>query len=59
MEKIPEIVLESVKKAAPDGKLSCADAHALARVLGVEFIVIGQAANELKIKIRNCQLGCF
>ena len=59
MDKIPENVLEAVKKAAPEGRLSCAEAHSLAKVLEVDFIIIGQAADELKIKIKNCQLGCF
>ena len=59
MEKIPENVLQAVKKAAPEGRLSCAEAHSLAKALEVDFIIIGQAADELKIKIKNCQLGCF
>jgi len=59
VDKIPEKVLEAVKLATPEGRISCADAHALARKLGVELILIGKAADELKIKIRNCQLGCF
>ena len=59
MDKIPEKVLQAVKEAAPEARLSCADAHALAEKLGVEPAVIGQAADELKIKIKNCRLGCF
>ena len=56
---ISEEVLVEVKKAAPEGRLSCADAHALAKTLGVDLIIIGRAADELKIRIKNCQLGCF
>lgn len=59
MDRIPENVLEAVKTVAPEGKISCADAHAVAAKLGVELIIIGKAADELKIKINNCQLGCF
>lgn len=59
MDKIPANVLEAVKNAAPDGKISCAAAHSLAAQLGVEILLIGKAADELKIKINNCQLGCF
>lgn len=59
MEEIPQNVLDEVKKAAPEGRISCAAAHALAAKLGVELIIIGKAADELKIKIKNCQLGCF
>ncbi len=58
-EKIPAAVLEAVQKAAPEGRLSCAEAHALAGKLQVEPVLIGQAADELKIKIKNCRLGCF
>jgi len=59
MDKIPEKVLAAVKAAAPEGRLNCADAHELAGKLGVEFLMIGKAADELKIRIKNCQLGCF
>lgn len=59
MEKIPANVLEAVKNAAPDGRISCVAAHGLAEKLGVEILMIGKAADELKIKINNCQLGCF
>lgn len=59
MEKIPANVLEAVKNASPEGKISCVAAHSLAEQLGVEIIIIGKAADELKIKINNCQLGCF
>ena len=59
MDKIPESVLEAVRQAATDGRLGCADAHTLANKLEVELNLIGRAANELKIKIKNCQLGCF
>lgn len=59
MEVIPENVLEAVKKAAPDGRINCADARALAQELGVPYGLIGKAADELKIKIKGCQLGCF
>lgn len=59
MEKIPENVLEAVKKAASEGRINCADARALADELGVPYGVIGMAADELKIRIKSCQLGCF
>jgi hypothetical protein len=59
VEKIPENILAAVKKAAPENRISCAVAHDLAAQLGVELIVIGKAADELKIKIKKCQLGCF
>jgi len=59
VDKIPDRVLEALKKAAPEGRISCAEAHALARELGEELLIIGKAADELNIKIKNCRLGCF
>jgi hypothetical protein len=52
-------VLEALKKNAAEGWISCATARGLAEELGVEPIVIGQACNLLKIKIKSCVLGCF
>ncbi|MGI9952298.1 hypothetical protein V3F56_08040 [Moorellaceae bacterium AZ2] len=56
-----EEIFEAVKEAAArhEGKLPCAVAQELARKLGVPMLTIGQAANELQIKISSCQLGCF
>lgn len=59
MEKIPEKVLEALKKAAPEGKITCAKAHQISRELEVSLLMVGTAANELGIKIKDCQLGCF
>lgn len=50
---------QEVKKAAQGGRLSCAQAFAIADKLGVEPKTVGQAANDLKIKIAGCRLGCF
>lgn len=52
-------IKEAVLAAARDGRLACAVALELANKLGVPPAVIGAAADELKIKIRGCQLGCF
>lgn len=59
MDKIPEKVFVALKEAAPEGRISCADAHALAAKLGVDLGVLGRAADELNIRIKQCQLGCF
>jgi len=56
---ISEKVLTAVAAAAQEKKISCADAQKLAGELGVEFQVVGAAANQLDIKIHSCQLGCF
>ena len=44
---------------AVDGKLSCAAARKLAEDLRVSYQEIGDVANELAIRIQDCQLGCF
>lgn len=59
MPGIPENVLSAVREAAQDGRITCAGAHVLAKELGVNLLVIGQACDELNIKIKGCQLGCF
>ncbi|MBC7342448.1 MAG: hypothetical protein H5U02_08375 [Clostridia bacterium] len=59
MEKPWAEILEAVQKAAVDGKLSCLRAHELSKERGIPLRQIGDACNELKIKIVSCQLGCF
>ncbi|NOZ22847.1 MAG: hypothetical protein GXP25_17355 [Planctomycetes bacterium] len=52
-------VLQEVEKRCPDERLPCSLAFQIAKELGVTPLRVGQAANELGIKIVNCQLGCF
>ncbi|HLB72470.1 MAG TPA: hypothetical protein VJJ98_00475 [Sedimentisphaerales bacterium] len=44
-----------------DGKrrLNCAQAFELAKELKVDVSEIGRVCNRQKIRISNCQLGCF
>lgn len=56
---IDQKVLDRVKAAAEDGRLTCPKARRIADELGVPAKVVGQACNELKIKISGCVLGCF
>jgi hypothetical protein len=53
------MIRDEVSKAARKKRLLCASALALADKLKVKPVAIGQAANELGIKISGCQLGCF
>jgi len=46
-------------EAAPQGKISCGEARALAERLGLPYALAGETADELGIKIWGCQLGCF
>jgi hypothetical protein len=48
-----------IRAAAPDGKMPCAVACRLAEELGLSRLDLGELLNELKIKIIQCQLGCF
>ena len=59
MSDIKQELLNAVNKAAKDGYLSCTEARKLAKELNVATAVVGKAANELKIKIKSCELGCF
>lgn len=54
-----EQVKIEVQKAAKDNVLVCHDARALAEKLGVDYMTVGKACNELGIKVRECELGCF
>jgi hypothetical protein len=48
-----------IRAAAPEGKIPCATAFRLAEELGISRKELGNLLNELKIKIIQCQLGCF
>lgn len=50
---------EAVKIAAREDRLTCAKAHELEKELGVTLQEIGAVCNELNIRIKACQLGCF
>jgi hypothetical protein len=42
-----------------DGKLPCAKAFQIAKELKVTPKEVGEACNQIHIKVRACQLGCF
>jgi hypothetical protein len=54
-----EMIIEVLRKASINNRLTCEKAHALAGELNVPLKEIGALCNELKIKIAACQLGCF
>ena len=62
-EVIEEHILDRIKRLLTertvDGRISCTAAREIAEELKVPLGEVGKAANELKIKIRNCELGCF
>jgi uncharacterized protein (UPF0210 family) len=54
-----EKIQEEIKKRAKDTRLPCAVARNIARELSVSYKEVGKAANELQVKITDCELGCF
>jgi len=54
-----EALKEAVKVAAREDRLTCEKAHELGKELGVSLQEIGAICNELNIRIKACQLGCF
>jgi len=48
-----------IKAAAPEGKIPCAAAFKMAQELGLSRKEMGELLNEMRIKITQCQLGCF
>jgi hypothetical protein len=52
-------IKERIRAAAPEGRIACAAAFRLAEEMGLSRKELGELLNELKIKIIQCQLGCF
>jgi hypothetical protein len=54
-EQLYQTMLERLE----DGKLPCSQAFAIARILSIDALAVGLAANETNIHISRCQLGLF
>ena len=54
-KKLEDIILEKSK----NGKIPCALCFKISEDFGVSKKEIGKVLNEMKIKIGQCQLGCF
>lgn len=59
MDKKLEIVERRLLEYARDSGISCALARTIAEEQGLPYKEVGEAADRLGIKIRNCELGCF
>ncbi|MDD4335292.1 MAG: hypothetical protein PHY77_06760 [Desulfotomaculaceae bacterium] len=59
MSEINQEVLDAVRMAAKEGQITCTEARKVARDFKVAPRIVGEAADELKIKITSCELGCF
>lgn len=58
MLKEDEIVAK-LREAAKEGKITCAMAQKIAIENKVPMKRVGDLLNQMKIKITQCQLGCF
>ncbi len=54
-----ELIKVRIKEKASGNKISCPVLRKIAEELSVSYREAGQAADELKIKIKDCDLGCF
>ncbi len=54
-----EKIIEAVRSATVNNRLTCEKAHELSRTLEISLQEIGAVCNLLQIKISSCQLGCF
>ena len=52
-------LIEELRKIAPQGRITCSEAHQLAEKFNINLSEIGKACDEAKIKISVCELGCF
>jgi hypothetical protein len=54
-DKLEKVILEKTK----DGRLPCAMCFKIAEDFGISNKEMGKILNEMKVKISQCQLGCF
>lgn len=59
MEISKEELLQKVREAATDNRISCTVARKVGAELEVPLRQVGDACDELGIKIFACELGCF
>lgn len=55
MDNIDKAIKEKIK----EGKITCKEALEIASELGIKPAEVGKALDKNKIKIKQCQLGCF
>lgn len=54
-----EKIAEQIKKESVNNRLPCPVARKIAQELSVSYKEVGRTADELKVKITDCELGCF
>ena len=50
---------EAINEKAKDRRLPCALCFKIAEDFGISKKEMGKILNEMKVKISQCQLGCF
>lgn len=55
----PAGVAEAIKTSLSDGYLPCEAAFEISKNLRVPPVTVGDAADDLGIRVTDCQLGCF
>ena len=58
-EKTEELILAKAKTKDDKKYLNCAEALGIANIMNIAPKEVGNICNDLGIKIKNCQLGCF
>ena len=58
-EEVPGDVAVSLKAAATDGAISCADLWRVAEEHGLPRVAVACTAETLDLQVTPCQLGCF
>jgi hypothetical protein len=56
---IKDEIAAQLKEAAREGKITCAMAQKIANENKIPMKQVGEILNQMKIKIIQCQLGCF
>jgi len=59
MAATPEEIQKAVVEKSVDGRIKCAECFQIAKAIGAPLKEVGDACNAAKVKIINCQLGCF
>jgi len=54
-----EEIMAKLKEAAKEGKIPCAVAQKVALDNKIPMKQVGDLLNKMKLKIIQCQLGCF
>lgn len=58
-DPLPDSLIQALRAAAADGRLSCAQLWQIAEQFDLSRHEAGNAADTLGLKVKPCQLGCF